>query len=54
MNLREQKFCLEYLKDGIGEQAAIRAGYSKKTARQKATNLFTKIYIQEEITRLRK
>lgn len=32
-----------------GTKSAIKAGYSKKTARQIATNLLSKVYIQKEI-----
>ncbi|MHC1628202.1 MAG: terminase small subunit [Candidatus Nezhaarchaeales archaeon] len=42
-------FVVEYPKDFNGTQAAIRAGYSKKTAKQQATRLLSKVYIQEAI-----
>jgi len=32
LNAKQQRFCEEYIKDLNGTQAAIRAGYSKKTA----------------------
>jgi len=42
LNEREKKFVLEYLKDGNGGNAAIRAGYSKRSSRQIAARLLTK------------
>ena len=52
LNAKQLQFCKEYLIDLNATQAAIRAGYSKKTARQKAHNLFTLVYIEKEIQRL--
>ncbi len=49
---KQLQFCKEYIIDLNATQAAIRAGYSKKTARQKAHNLFTIVYIHDEIERL--
>ena len=46
---KQEMFCKEYLKDLNATQASIRAGYSEKTARQIATNLLSKVYIQERI-----
>jgi len=48
------QFCAEYLIDLNGTQAAIRAGYSAKTARQQAADLLAKPDIAEEIARLAK
>jgi phage terminase small subunit len=39
---KQQAFVTEYLRDKNGTQAAIRAGYSKKTARAIASELLTK------------
>ncbi len=44
---KEKMFGKEYLVDLNGTQAAIRAGYSKKTAREQASRLLTKVNIQE-------
>ena len=46
---KRRLFIAEYLKDFNGAQAAIRAGYSKKTARTIASALLTKIDISAEI-----
>ena len=39
---KQKMFCYEYLKDFNGSQAAVRAGYSIKSARQQAADLLTK------------
>ena len=54
MTAKEQKFCDEYLIDLNGTQAAIRAGYSKKTANEISSQNLTKLHIQEYITEKRK
>jgi len=41
-NDRQRRFVVEYLKDSCGAQAAIRAGYSPKCARQQAWDLLTR------------
>ena len=49
MTAKQQRFCDEYLIDLNATQAAIRAGYSEKTARQIANENLTKPYISEYI-----
>jgi len=44
---KQKRFCEEYLVDLNGTQAAIRAGYSKKTAKEIASENFSKPNIQE-------
>lgn len=44
-----ERFCEEYLVDMNGTQAAIRAGYSKKTANEQAARLLTKVSIRARI-----
>jgi len=46
---KQLRFCLEYLKDFNGTQAAIRAGYSKKTANEQASRLLANVNIQNQI-----
>ena len=46
---KEELFCREYCIDLNKTQAAIRAGYSKKSARQAGCNLCIKVYIQDRI-----
>src|SRR5690606_8095004 len=49
LNEKQQRFCLEYLIDYNATQAAIRAGYSPKTAGQQGFDLLKKLEIQEFI-----
>ena len=51
---KQKQFCLEYLIDLNATQAAIRAGYSKKTANIQASQNLTKLNIQAEIAKLKK
>ena len=51
MTAKMQRFCDEYLIDLNATQAAIRAGYSEKTARAIGAENLTKPDIQEYITR---
>ena len=39
---RQKRFCREYLKDLNGTQAAIRAGYSKRSANEQAARMLAK------------
>lgn len=56
MNARQKRFCDEYLIDCNATQAAIRAGYSEKTARQigeqNLSKLDIKNYIEEQLALL--
>lgn len=45
-------FCQEYVVDFNGTQAAINAGYSKKTARSQGNRLLTNVDIQSRIKEL--
>ena len=49
---KQKRFCQEYMKDLNGTQAAIRAGYSKKTAKEIAAQNLSKLNIQEFIQKL--
>lgn len=49
---KQKLFCEEFLIDLNATQAAIRAGYSKKTARSIAAENLTKPYIQEYLKSL--
>lgn len=49
LNIRQQKFVLEYVKDQNATQAAIRAGYSAKTAQAIGSENLTKPMIAAEI-----
>jgi phage terminase small subunit len=52
MNPKQQRFCEEYIVDLNATQAAIRAGYSARTASSIAEKLLRKAEIQTEIQRL--
>lgn len=56
MNARQKRFCDEYLIDCNATQAAIRAGYSPKTAKQIGQENLTKpdlkSYIDEQLERI--
>lgn len=49
---KQERFCLEYLIDLNGTQAAMRAGYSEKTAGSQAFDLLKKPEIQARISSL--
>lgn len=51
LNIRQRNFCREYTIDLNATQAALRAGYSKKTAYAIGFNLLKKVEIQAEIKR---
>lgn len=52
LQARQELFCLEYIKDGNATQAAIRAGYSEKTAGSISTRLLQKVNIRARIDEL--
>jgi hypothetical protein len=46
---RQDAFATEYVKDGNATQAAIRAGYSKRTAKQQGSRLLTNVDLQQRL-----
>lgn len=52
LNEKQKRFCEEYIIDLNGAQAAIRAGYSPKSARKTANKLRTNADIQKYIDKL--
>lgn len=50
---KQKRFCEEYLIDMNGTQAAIRAGYSKRTANEQAARLLANVSIQVYLNELR-
>lgn len=52
LNNKQRTFCREYIVDLNGTQAAIRAGYSEKTAKQVGSRLLTNVDVQSEVGRL--
>ena len=53
LNAKQELFCIEYLVDLNGAQAAIRAGYSEKTAKEIASENLTKPNIADRIVELK-
>lgn len=51
---KQKRFCEEYVIDWNGTRAAITAGYSKKSARQIATEMLSKPYISDYIEEIQK
>lgn len=51
LTAKQQRFCDEYLIDLNAAQAAIRAGYSPRTAEQAASRLLTIVKVSDEIAR---
>lgn len=49
LTIKQRKFADEYIRLGNSTQAAINAGYSKKTARQIGADNLSKVYIREYI-----
>lgn len=52
LNDKQERFCRQYVIDLNGTQAAIRAGYSKKTAHEQAAQLLAKLSIQNRVNEL--
>lgn len=52
LNPKQKAFAEEYIVDLNGTQAAIRAGYSKKTANEQASQLLAKLNVQEYVQEL--
>lgn len=52
LNAKQEQFCREYVVDLNAAQAAIRAGYSEKTARTIGSKLLTNIDITKKSKRL--
>ena len=53
MNARQELFCEEYLKDMNATQAAIRAGYSEKTAYSQGQRLLKNVEIKNKLQGIR-
>lgn len=51
---KQKRFCIEYVKSGNATQSAIKVGYSKKNARNIASENLTKPNIKEYINELMK
>ncbi|ELZ3993199.1 terminase small subunit [Yersinia enterocolitica] len=49
---KQELFCREYLKDLNATQAAIRAGYSEKTAQVQSSRLLSNVMVQQRVSEL--
>jgi len=54
LNRKQEVFCNEYIIDLNGTQAAIRAGYSEKTAEVKASQLLRIVKVKDRVSELQK
>lgn len=50
---KQELFAREYLKDLNATQAAIRAGYSEKTAQEQASRLLSNVMVQSRISEMK-
>jgi phage terminase small subunit len=48
---KQERFVLEYLVDLNATQAAMRAGYSKKTAQEQSSRLLSNVMVSEAIAK---
>lgn len=53
LNVKQEAFCQEYIITLNGTQAAIKAGYSEKTATMQASRLLTNDNVSQRITELK-
>jgi phage terminase small subunit len=49
---KQKQFCIEYLVDLNATQAAIRAGYSAKTAQEQSSRLLSNVIVSQHIQQL--
>ena len=54
LTAQQELFCQEYVAEPIAKQAAIKAGYSKHTAKQQGQRLLTNVDVKARIAELRK
>jgi phage terminase small subunit len=53
LNVRQEKFCLEFMKCGNATEAMVKAGYSEKFAGQNADKLLKNTNVQTRLAELR-
>lgn len=53
LTAKQAAFCREYVVDSNGTQAAIRAGFSERTAQEQASQMMALPHIRAEVERLR-
>jgi phage terminase small subunit len=54
LSAKQEQFCREYLVDLNATQAAIRAGYSAKTAQEQASRLLSNVMVAARIAELKR
>lgn len=54
LSAKQEQFCREYLVDLNATQAAIRAGYSPKTAQEQASRLLSNVIVVERVAELKR
>lgn len=54
LTIKQERFAREYVKDGNGTRAAIKAGYSRKSSKVIASQTLTKVNVSEAIAKLRR
>lgn len=54
LNGKQERFCQEYVIDYNGKQAALRAGYQERSARQQASRLLTNAAVLARVRELQK
>jgi len=52
LTLKQERFCAEYVIDLNAKQAAIRAGYSEKGAKENASRMLTYDNVKKEVEKL--
>lgn len=52
LNAKQEAFCREYIIDLNGTQAAIRAGYSERTAQEQSSRLLSNVKVSERVAEL--
>ncbi|WP_336285472.1 terminase small subunit [Citrobacter arsenatis] len=52
LSKKQAQFCLEYILDLNGTQAAIRAGYSPRTAQEQSSRLLLNVMVKNQIAEL--
>lgn len=53
LSAKQEQFCREYLVDLNATQAAIRAGYSPKTAQEQASRLLSNVMVASRVAELK-
>lgn len=54
LNAKQEAFCREYIIDLNGTQAAIRAGYSEKTAQEQSSRLLSNVKVSDRVAELKR